>query len=171
MRRQEFIDRYNKKIKQYLPEYRAEHRIDNDFIYCRGYDNKKYKYSIGNVLTLWNFYEKVKTYIYELKKGDNISQNRFGNTSKVEILKINYKRKYHKNGKKNISSINIKEIFDNGNSYESKIKISDIVYQGVKFSDLVDVLREFYIFMHFSNYDIEKADRILASIDNIDVVL
>ena len=156
-----FIELYQKKINGILPEFRQEHFIDNDKIGCLWIKNWIY-YDIDNCIKIMSLTKEARQYIYNLKKGDKIKVNSYGNITEVEILKINYKRSLSKKGNKIISSIGYKEILGSGSIYQGKIKIKEIIYQGNNYQDLFDSYLHFSgYFLSFSNYDINSANKIL----------
>ena len=164
MTRQEFIEQYKKRIDQILPEFRPDYFIDNDKIGCKSLGNWYYLV-IDKCIKIIELTREARQYIYNLKKGNKIKITCYDNKPEVEILKITYKREPDKKGNKIISTFTTKEIFSGGNIYQSKIKISQIIYKGVEFRELLDSYRHCIgIFLNFSSYDIEQVDRILSEV-------
>ena len=161
--KKQYIDRYNKKYMQIIPECRKDYGIDNEYIY-HTWIKEKLKYKISDIVDLLNFYYDFREYIYKLKKSDIIKIYCYGNISNVNITGIIYKRKLDNKGNKIISSIKYKEKLQNGNEYKSKTKIQNIIYKDIQYEKLFDVCLHFYNYLFFSEYEIQYANEILKKI-------
>jgi hypothetical protein len=163
MLRQDFIKLYQNKINGILPEYRPDHYIDNDKIGSK-FLKEWFYYDIDNCIKIIDITKEARQYIYNLKLRDKIKIYSYGNYDDVEIIKFSYKRLLDKKGNKIISSITIKKVYDNGNIHTDKIKIKDIIFKGNTYRDLFDsYLHTSGIFLNFSNYDIDQANKILTN--------
>lgn len=167
MTRLEFIEQYQNKINKILPEFKSQHYIDSDKIGCLFLD-KWYYYDIDKCIKIIDITKEARAYIYNLKIGNKIKINSYGNTPDVEVIKISYKRQLDKRGNKIISTITTKEIFSNGGIYDSKVDIKDIIYKSNTYRDIYDsYLHTNGYFLNFSSYDIDLADKVIVNYEGV----
>lgn len=160
-----YIKHYKKLYSRVIDSVKKDYNIDDTYIYHNSLGKLK-KYEIDKIVNLLNFFNSFKVYIYGLKKDDKILIEKYGNRDYGIIKKISYKRKLSKTGKKIISSMVIKNIIKDSD-YEAKINIKDIVYQDIEFENILNLAKMFYSYHFFSEYDIEKADKIIKKLKGV----
>jgi hypothetical protein len=153
-----FIENYKRRISRIVPEYQKDHYIKDNYI-CNIFLKEEIKIDIDKAIKIIELFQEARQYIYNLKIGDKIKIDLYGNIEEVDIKKINYKQGLSPNGNKIISTLTV-----NGN-YLSKIKIADIQYRGVKFYDLRDcTLHCNGNLLSFTEYEPKKVNDILETI-------
>jgi hypothetical protein len=163
MTKKDYINAYQNRIDKYIPEFKKDHKIDDNFIYSH-WLGTWYKLSIDDCIKVMELNKRKNDYIYSLKKNDKISVSTYGSTYNAKIDKINLSKRKTKNGKTIISSFTVsRDIMENNTySYNDKIKIENINFEN---KNIYDINRAFDYasgrFTSISSYVVRDINTIL----------
>lgn len=163
MDKQKFIELYQARINR-VKIGKNDHYIKDNHI-CNIYLDKELKIDIQDCLTIIDLFNQAKKYLYNLKKGDKAIFSKYSSNDNVEILKVNYTRRYDKKGNKIISTFGVKILYDNGNYCITQCKPGDFNFKGISIRKLFNsYLHVTGYFLSFSEYDVKDVKEILENV-------